>query len=165
MQPKIIEDKEINKEQDTKSLSTNVIIDTSNPVEGLHFDNYEKNTTYKRSGVFTFLIVSIILLSMTTSLCFNSLQNCFIIFKSTLVDLITCPYVVTIGEYKDFKIAKENAIKLLPKLRQINIKQFKNGIYTFEMDRLNSKKEAYLLAKKFLDAGFDSVHVRYLPNQ
>ena len=85
--------------------------------------------------------------------------------KNFLIDQFQKPYVLTIGEYGNLTIAKDEALKLLPQFKQINIKELKSGIYTFEIERFSSKKKAYLLSEQFKQNGFESVHVRYLLNQ
>lgn len=74
------------------------------------------------------------------------------------------PYILTSGEFKTFAIAKEKAIKLLPELKQININQLNSGAYIFEIDKFSSKEVAYREAAKLKQDGFESVHVRYLPD-
>lgn len=80
-------------------------------------------------------------------------------------DIILRPYVVTIGEYGNYAIAKDEAVRLLPVLKQINIKELDSGILTFEIDQLGSKKEAYSLASELTQRGYEAVHVRYLPKK
>ena len=81
------------------------------------------------------------------------------------IGLIYKPYVLTVGEYGNFAIAKERAIKLLPYFKQIDIKKLKSGTYVFEIQRFSSKKKAYRIANKLSRNGLDEVHVRYLQDQ
>lgn len=82
--------------------------------------------------------------------------------KSSFIDVIRKPYVVTIGEFGNSALAKEEAIKLLPRLKQVNIKQLENGLHTFYIERFGSKEKAYKYAKELIYNGFDLVHVRYI---
>ena len=156
---------------------------TENPVEKLSFQEYRKRKQELFNYKFWLFLFVIFLLG--ASIFLNTLHlkrldqgllklistpAAFIneVFSSTqnfLYDQINKPYVVTLGEYGNFAIAKDEAIKLVPKLKQINIKQLNSGIYTFEIDKLASKNKAYAIANEFIEAGYDGVHVRYLPNQ
>lgn len=72
------------------------------------------------------------------------------------------PFVVTIGEFKTIEEAKDEAVRLLPSLKQINIELLDNGYYVFVIDKLSSKKHAYEFAKELKDKNISSVKVRYL---
>lgn len=72
------------------------------------------------------------------------------------------PYVVTVGEYGNLAVAKDAAVSLLPRFKQINIIELDSGFYTFEIQRFASKSEAYKTAKRFLKEDLDTVHVRYM---
>ena len=89
-------------------------------------------------------------------------KNIAVSSRTIVFDQINKPYVVTLGEYGNLAIAKEEAIKLLPIFKQVNIRKLESGIYTFEIERFASKKKAYLLADEFMQKDFDAVHVRYL---
>ena len=161
---------------------------TENPVEKLSFNDTKKinkisilsQLNFKEISLFLLIVVllsSSIVLNGTLVNKFDPqvyklfssvsglLKNGVDLKKNIFVDCFTKPYVVTVGEYGNFAIAKEEAIKLLPKLRQVDIKKLKSGIYTFQISRFVSKKSAYLLADDFMRDGFDAVHVRYLLDQ
>ena len=142
---------------------------TKNPFETLTFDN-TKTEIKKKKKSYKFWILVLIVLFLIISVVFNS----FISSKfdpalysliNNLSNQINKPYVVTVGNFEDFETAKSKAIELLPKLRQINIKQLPTGNYTFEIDKCGSKEKAYSIANEFTHDGFQSVHVRYLPGQ
>lgn len=163
--------------------------DTENPVEKLQFRKIKRNKKNKNliNAIFSYnfwfslLVISLIVVSVLLNsyflerldpVFFKAISNSFSAYKEFLsnptnfiVDQITKPYVVTVGEYGNAGIAKDEAVKLLPKFKEINIKQLGSGIYTFEMESLSSKKKAYELAEKFIHDGYEAVHVRYLPNQ
>jgi hypothetical protein len=84
--------------------------------------------------------------------------------KDFVMNQIKKPYVLTVGEFGNSALAKDEATKLLPKFKEITIKQLDTGIYVFEIERFSSKTKAYLTAGKFIQDGLDSVHVRYLPS-
>ena len=142
---------------------------TKNPFETLIFNKVStKIKTKKTSYKFWFLILVVLLLAV--SVLFNrTVSSSFdpALYKliNNLSDRINKPYLVTIGNFEDFDTAKSKAIELLPKLRQINIKQLPTGNYTFEIDRYGSKEKAYLVSEEFIHDGFESVHVRYLPDR
>lgn len=171
-----------------KSNLDKVNIQIENPVEKLDFANTIStslsNTQEKIPEVFNsfnFLILLLIVLLLGTSVSLNKLfsdkldpllfkvvsksgflpSKTFACFKNW----ISAPYVLTIGEYESLDIANEEAIRLLPQLKQIDIKKLNTGIYTFEIGRFSAKEKAYLLAGEYAMAGFSGVHVRYLPNQ
>ena len=140
---------------------------TENPFETLTF-NKAKTKSKKISYKFWFSIL--IVLFLTVSVLFNGvISSKFdpVLYKliNNLSNQIHKPYVVTIGNFEDFDTAKNKAIELLPKLRQINIKQLPTGNYTFEIDKYGSKEKAYSVSSEFIQDGFESVHVRYLPDQ
>lgn len=83
--------------------------------------------------------------------------------KELFFDVFQKPYVVTVGEYGNLAIAKDEAEKLLPRFKQINIKELESGIYVFEIERLSSKKNSYKLANILRKDDLQDVHVRYLP--
>lgn len=95
-------------------------------------------------------------------LVFKVLSMPFVAVENFCFDQVAKPYVLTVGEYGNFSIAKSEAIKLLPILKQVNIKQLSSGIYTFEIERFSSKKKAYKSLTKLEQGGFEVVHVRYL---
>ena len=170
-----------------KSFETNE--DTENPIEKLQFRRIKRNKKKKNliNVIFSYnfwlslVVMSLIVISILLNsyflerldpVLFKTISNSFSVSKEFLssptnfiIDQITNPYVVTVGEYGNAAIAKDEAIKLLPKFKQVNIKQLNSGIYTFEMEGLSSKKKAYELAQKFIHDGYEAVHVRYLPNQ
>ena len=86
-------------------------------------------------------------------------------FKQLISNQITKPYVITIGEFQTFDEAKQRAFELLPRFKQINIKQLPTGTYTFQVQRFASKQKAYSISEEFKEKNFEAVHVRYLPNQ
>ena len=150
-------------------------VDVSNPARKLRFQTYKQNiylpevAGHKNTIVFS-VVIALLLISALFNNTFSrnldtQLMNFFANCQSFLVDNTTAPYVVTIGEYGNFAIAKEEAKDLLPKLRQLDIKEISPGVYTFEISRFNSKKKAYKLAKELIRDDLGSVHVRYLPNQ
>lgn len=155
---------------------------TENPLERLSFRKYRKKKKTHLSFNFYLFILVVLLLGASIFL-----NNIFLekldpkLFKITLTsasfikDIFTSsqnfvigqlekPYVLTIGEYGNFSIAKEEAFKLLPKFKQIHIGQLDSGVYTFKIGRFTSKKKAYFAAEEFIKEGFDAVHVRYLLN-
>lgn len=85
--------------------------------------------------------------------------------KSFIFDNLTSPYVVTVGEYGNIGVAKDEAKKLLSQFRQIDIREISKGVYTFEITRFSSKEKAYELADKLTLDDLSAVHVRYLPGQ
>ncbi len=127
-----------------------IISRVENPIEKLSFEE-DKVEVKNHKFVYYSLVVALIGFSMFLNAC-----------PTFFTDQIKSPYVVTIGEFKTFPSAKEEAIKLLPRFKQINIKQLMSGLYTFEMERFTSKDKAYLLANEFMHDGLNVVHVRYL---
>ena len=85
--------------------------------------------------------------------------------KQFIFEQIKKPYVITLGHFSNFDTAKEKAIELLPRLKQIDIKQLPTGSYTLEIERFSSKEKAYVLLKQIKQDGFQGVNVRYLPIQ
>ena len=161
----------INLKNKLEFLNKNTVFEkkTKNPFETLTFDN-TKTEIKKKKASYQFWILILIVVSLTVSVLFSRVISSK--FDPSLYKLINNlsaqvnkPYVVTIGNFEDFDIAKSKAIELLPKLRQINIKQLPTGNYTFEIDRLASKEKAYSIANEFKHDGFEPVHVRYLPGQ
>lgn len=181
------------KSENTFDVDSESIVDKSsvkNPLSELYFKEIKKiNKSRAKSKssnrYFKFWLLLLVLFLVSSSILLNSLfleKYDPAIFKAVktatsllgeiykgsrayITDQITKPYVVTVGEYGNVAIAKDEAIKLLPELKQIDIKKLDSGMYTFEIEKLGSKKEAYMLARKFTQSGFDAVHVRYLPNQ
>ena len=149
-----------------------------NPFEELVFNESLSLKREKKNNSFLLSYRSF-LLALTIALLFVSVfQSSFLSKKSDPLLLsffqalenifsrqINKPYIVTVGEFSDFQTAKQRAINLLPKLRQIEIKKLPTGVYTFEMEKFTSKEKAYSLSKQFIQNGFESVHVRYLPAQ
>ncbi len=161
-------------------------INTENPLQNLTFANIEQLRKASKEATYRNLLLSvIIIIFMTASVLlnktllekcdpkiFNVASSCVqysknLVFSSKqfLSEQINKPYILTIGEYGELSLAKEEAIKLLPELKQIDIKKLDNGMYTFQIERFPSKKQAYAYAGKYIKNGFNSVHVRYLPNQ
>ena len=150
-------------------------INVKNPARKLRLKSYKQNIyAPKTFGYKNRIVFAVVIVLLLASAIFNNtfsrvldaqLMNFFGACKGFLVDNATAPYVVTIGEYGNFAIAKEEAKNLLPKLRQLDIKEISPGVYTFEIDRFNSKKNAYKLAKELIRDDLSSVHVRYLPSQ
>lgn len=161
-------------------------INTENPLQNLTFSNIEqlrkasKDATYRNLLlfiIFVFLMTASVLLNGTLlKKCdpkiFNAIasyvqhsKNLVFSSKQFLYEQTNKPYILTVGEYGELTLAKEEAIKLLPEFKQIDIKKLDNGMYTFQIERFSSKKEAYADADKYAKNGFSSVHVRYLPNQ
>ena len=152
-------------------LTRNIFINTENPVEKLHFDKGKNSSQHATAESNNFWLASVVALLISASIMLNSffVKSCDPILvnaikNSTNVfnDQINKPYIVTIGEFSNFNSAKKEAIELLPKLHQVNIKELNNMIYAFEIEKLGSKEKAYSLANEFTKKGFSSVHVRYL---
>ena len=136
------------------------LVNTENPVDKLKFykkENESKPAIDKERLIF--ILSKIIMLIFTVMLLLGS------VFLNSLVFLSDKCYVVTIGEYGNMEIAKNEAIKFLPELKQIHITELDSGIYTLEIEKLSSKTEAYKLAQKLTEQDFDSVHVRHLPER
>ena len=146
---------------------------TKNPFETLTFDELKTEVKKKKiiflpSYKFYFSVLVIVLLAF--SVLFNGVISSKldpVLYKliNNLSALTNKPYVVTIGNFESFEIAKGKAIELLPRLRQINIKQLPTGNYTFEIEKCGLKEKAYSIANEFTHDGFESVNVRYLPDQ
>ncbi|OGI09736.1 MAG: hypothetical protein A3I68_05200 [Candidatus Melainabacteria bacterium RIFCSPLOWO2_02_FULL_35_15] len=140
-----------------------------NPFETLIFNKAE--TKIKRKGIsYKFWFLVLVVLFLTTSILFNktiSLKIDPVLYKfiNHLSTQLNKPYVVTIGNFESFDLAKSRAVEFLPKLRQINIKQLPTGNYTFEIEKCGSKEKAYSISKEFIQNGFEPVNVRYLPGQ
>ncbi|OGI20068.1 MAG: hypothetical protein A3B68_00495 [Candidatus Melainabacteria bacterium RIFCSPHIGHO2_02_FULL_34_12] len=157
-------------ETSSESVTVNekIEIEIENPIEKLRF---KKNQIKKKTNlqlisslaVFILISSSIILNSFFLKTLDPKLFELFSTISEFLHVPMSKPYVVTVGEYGNLSVAKDEAIKLLPKFKQIDIKKLDNGIYTFEMERLGSKSKAYSFAKELTQDGFDAVHVRYLP--
>ena len=140
-----------------------------NPFETLTFNKVKTEIKSKKIS-YKFWFSILVIVSLTVSVFFSNLISSKFdpaLYKliNNLTDQINKPFFVTIGNFESFEIAKSEAIELLPKLRQINIKQLPTGNYTFEIDRYGSKEKAYSIANEFTHDGFESVHVRYLPAQ
>ena len=140
-----------------------------NPFETLTFNDSVRTKVRKKISYKLWFSILIVLL-LVTSVLFNrviSLKFDPVLYKAinNLSAQISKPYVVTVGNFESFDLAKSKAIELLPKLRQINIKQLPTGNYTFEIDKYGSKEKAYSVSQEFIQDGFESVHVRYLPSQ
>lgn len=89
-------------------------------------------------------------------------RNSFSDIQNKIIDHVKKPYVLTSGEYADFNSAKDAAVNLLPKFKVINIKQLNNGIYTLEIERFSSKKQAYENASLIKNQKGLFVNVSYL---
>ena len=140
-----------------------------NPFETLTFNNGKTKIENKKISYKLWFSILVVLL-LVISVLFNrviSLKFDPVLYKTiyNLSAQIHKPYVVTIGNFETFDLAKSKAIELLPRLRQINIKQLPTGNYTFEIDSYGSKEKAYSVSQGFIQDGFESVHVRYLPGQ
>ncbi len=158
------------------TISSKIRNKTKNPIDDLQFVEEKESKSFKW---YYLLIVLLIGLSIGLNSLLQRKQNNsqerntksstlnsgLFNIKDYFIDQMKKPYVVTIGEFKDFGVAKQEAIKLLPKLKQIDIKQLKSGIFTFEIERFSSKDKAYVLSKDFMNDGFSAVHVRYLLDQ
>lgn len=88
----------------------------------------------------------------------NSLSD----IQNKIINHVKKPYVLTSGEYADFNSAKDAAVDLLPMFKIIDIKQLNNGIYTLEIERFSSKKQAYENASLIKNQKGLSINVRYL---
>lgn len=168
-----------------ESFSKEISMNTENPVDRLSFSSVRKRKDIKIKNYSNLGLLLITVCLICLSIFFNSYfieKIDPVLFKtfssmSTAVnenafepgrlvsDLIMRPYVVTIGEFGNYSIAKDEAIRLLPTLKQIQIKELESGVLTFEIERLGSKKNAYSLANELIQRGFESVHVRYLPRK
>ena len=140
-----------------------------NPFETLAFNKVRTKIKSKKI-LYKFWFLILVVLFLAASVLFNGVISSKFdpaVYKliNNLSDQINKPYVITIGNFENFETAKSKAIDLLPKLRQINIKQLPTGSYTFEIDKCGSKEKAYSIANEFTHDGFESVHVRYLPGQ
>ncbi len=143
--------------------------ETKNPFETLTFNNVRTEIKNKK-GSYKFWFLVLVVLFLTISILFNEIISSKfdpVLYKliNNLSNQVNKPYVVTIGNFENFAVAKSKAIELLPKLKQINIKQLPTGNYTFVIDKYGSKEKAYSVLTEFTHDGFESVHVRYLPNQ
>ena len=143
---------------------------TKNPFDTLTFDNIKTDKKKKNQVSYKFWLSVIVVFFLATSVLFNGvisskLDPVLYELINNLSVLANKPYVVTIGNFKTFEAAKSKAIDLLPKLKQINIKQLPTGNYTFEIEKCGSKEKAYSIANEFTQNGFESVNVRYLPGQ
>lgn len=171
---------------DEIKLSDRLETFTQNPIEKLavSVDNAEQaNKTSTWLFGYNFWLIVLVVCLISSSILFNSFFSKSVdpfLFKLVALsssaikenevnklvnDLITTPYVVTIGEFGNYAIAKDEAIKLLPQLKQIDIKELESGVLTFEIERLGSKTDAYSLANDLTQRGFEAVHVRYLPSK
>ena len=141
--------------ENTEDKNFRITNTVENPIEKLNFkeEKFEEDKIEVKNHKFIYYSLVIVLIGFSMFL--NACPTFF-------VDQIKSPYVVTIGEFKTFANAKEEAIKLLPTFKQIEIKQLMSGVYTFEMERFSSKDKAYSLANEFMQDGLNSVHVRYL---
>lgn len=156
-----------------------------NPYETLVFRNKIRRKKNNNSLRFNFLLILLIVTLITSSILLNNFftksldpvifkllsfphlvqEGNILSPKDFVMNQIKKPYVLTIGEFGNSALAKDEASKLLPKFKEITIKQLDTGIYVFEIERFSSKKNAYLAAGEFIQDGLDSVHVRYLPDQ
>lgn len=149
------------------SSQTNI----QNPFSSLNFTDVEKEI----SGTsYNFWLISVVIILLFSSVVLNQffiekldpkVFSCVSAVKEFAVGQINKPYVLTVGEYGNFAIAKEEALRLLPQLKQIDIKKLESGIYTFQIERFASKEKAYLSRDKYVKNGFNEVHVRYLLSQ
>ena len=142
---------------------------TKNPFETLTFNSAKteiKNKKFSYKLWFSILILLLLIISVLFNKIISSkFDPALYKVINNLSAQINKPYVVTVGNFESFDLAKSKAIELLPKLRQINIKQLPTGNYTFEIDSYGSKEKAYSVSQEFIQDGFESVHVRYLPSQ
>ena len=146
-------------------------LDTKNPFDSLKFTDVEKKVSSTSYNFWLILVVAVLLFS---SIALNQffvekldpqILSCVSAIKEFTVGYINKPYVLTIGEYGNLAIAKEEALKLVPQLKQVDIKKLESGIYTFQIERFASKEKAYLWRDKYAKDGFNEVHVRCLLNQ
>lgn len=157
--------------------SSNSIKRTKNPFESLTFNTQDSETKAQAENEklkfllsYKFWFTVFVILSLSVSLFFNQLVSLkfdpFLFnLVSSLQNQINKPYVLTVGNFESFDAAKNEAIELLPKLRQINIKELPTGNYAFEIEKYASKEDAYSASKDLIRDGFESVHVRYLQDQ
>ena len=75
-------------------------------------------------------------------------------------NLIKKPYMLTIGEFENQGIAKEKAIELLPKLKQIDIMQLESGMFTFQIKNFSFESSAHRLAQSLEKQGIQGVKIR-----
>ena len=138
---------------------------TKNPVDALELKDeieVESGVESNKSLKFALLVLLLVSLSFVLNPFFSKKLEP-LAFKYLSMPF-NKPYILTVGEFKSFAIAKDRAINLLPELKQINIKQLATGTYTFEIEKFTSKEKAYKEYTRLKQDGFDSVHVRYLPN-
>lgn len=150
---------------------------TKNPFDKLSFEDEEIFEIKKQKPLsliktrlllFAFIVIlssfllNPFLAKTIDPLIFKTISMPFTAIETFYFDQITKPYVLTVGEYGNLSIAKSEAVKLLPILKQVNIKELSSGIYTFEIERYSSKKKAYKALSKLEQGGFEVVHVRYL---
>ena len=165
------------------SVSKNSLIKSLNPIENLSFQDVAEDKKISGNVNFFLVLFVVVLLSASVLLSsyfsknldpvlYKSVSSCLFCVKGNIdgvknivTESLTSHYVVTVGEYGNMVIAMEEAKRLLPKLKQIYIKELESGILTLEIDRSGSKKEAYKLAGKLMQDGFEVVHVRYLPDK
>ncbi len=156
-----------------ESLNKNPIFEKKikNPFDTLTFtetNNQEKKISSITSYKFWFLllIASLLIVSVLFNSVISSKLDPFL-YKTmnNLTNQISKPYVVTIGNFDTYASAKNKAIELLPKLRQIEIIQLPTKNYAFEIEKLSSKEKAYSVARDFKHDGFEFVNVRYLPGR
>ncbi len=157
--------------------NSNFIKRTKNPFESLTFNTHDsatkiqsKNEKFQFLFSYKFWFTVFVILSLSVSLFFNQLIPLKVdpfLFKliNSFQNQINKPYVLTVGNFESFDTAKTRALELLPKLRQINIKELPTGNYAFEIEKYASKEDAYSASKKLIQDGFESVHVRYLQDQ
>jgi hypothetical protein len=140
---------------------------TKNPVDELELKEevepqLEVGVISSKNFKFALLVIFLVISSFILNPFFSkNLEPLALKYFSMLFNK---PYILTVGEFKDFSTAKNNAVKLLPELKQINIKQLSTGAYTFEIEKFTSKEKAYKESTRLKQGGFDSVHVRYLPD-
>lgn len=152
-----------------------IFVKTVNPFEKLLFPVLEDSKSKKTLEKKNLWLPVIIVLFICSSIFLNSFLKTNLdplvvgtvssvkSFVSDNLNKSNKPYVVTVGEFGNFSLAMEEAKRLLPELKQINIKELDSGIFTFEIEKLSSKKEAYLLANALVKDNLELVHVRYLP--
>ena len=164
----------------TLDLIKELLIDSKveNPVEKLNFEFgviRKKRKKPKISFQFVLAIVSalFVLLSISLNTVFLkkidpsigilTMTKNFLFSPVEFAKCIICkPYAITIGEYGNLLIAKEEAIKLLPLFKAVDLKQLKSGLYTIEISRFSSQKKANAEIEKIRRYNIENLKIRYL---
>lgn len=161
-----------NKLDSLSNKSKNPVKHTENPFEKLVFEEAEKEKArlfpklfFLSALVFSLLGISLLINSLFYEKLDPYLLRTVVVVKDFISTPLSKPYVVTIGNFKTLDEAKKEAIDLLPRLKQINIKRLPTKYYVLEYEKLSSKQKAYELSGELLNSGFNDVHVRYLKDQ